>query len=377
MHAVEGAAATSELAIQPNGHLVLRDDPAWTVDRTDAELVRTRLYGPEGRVQLPELLLAIDGEIHLAWELLGRAPSAPEELIPLYAAIFVAAMALEGTEVAMMIPGVRLSGIRRASVLLDDERALRRENDVVVSFLLAQPLSKQWGHGYEASRDLMSLDVSRHVWMARVDPKRRRHAVGTYTHVLDQSGIANDQPMLLSTRQAGTAIAGAVRQSITRLERLAVDSHGYTDFGMAVAKLLGFDLRPRLYSLRARHLHVFRRFDVPASIADIVQHDVSLEPIREGWGDLIRLAATIERGWRIATDVLERSGSAPAVTESTAPATRSASCYTRTTCATISRCRTSADPSTRFSIAASPCTPCSGRSVRRRCRQSAVTESRS
>ena len=70
--------------------------------------------------------------------------------------------------------------------MLEEERALRRANDVIVSFLLTQQLSKQWGDGYEASSDLMSLDVSRHVWMARVDPKRRRHAVGIYTHVLDQ-----------------------------------------------------------------------------------------------------------------------------------------------------------------------------------------------
>ena len=115
---------------------------------------------------------------------------------------------------------------------------------------------------------------------------------------------------MLSTRQAGAAIEGAVRQSLSRLERLAVDSHGYTDFGMAIAKVLGFDLFPRLYSLRDRHLHVPRRFGSPASIADIVQRDVSLEPIREGWDDLLRLAATIEQGWRSATDILERFGSA-------------------------------------------------------------------
>ena len=32
--------------------------------------------------------------------------------------------------------------------------------------------------------------------------------------------------------------------SRSRLERLAVDTHGYTDFGMAVAKLLNLDLCP-------------------------------------------------------------------------------------------------------------------------------------
>ena len=309
LRAVDAAASAGELEILPAGRVVLQDDPAYTVERGDAQLLRTRLYARTGRVQLPELLMAVDGETHFTWELLGRAPSAPEELVPLYAAILVAAMGLDSTDVAMMIPGVRLSSIRRASSLFEEERALRRANDAVVSFLLAQPLSKQWRDGYEASSDLMSLDVSRHVWMARVDPKRRRHAVGTYTHVLNQWGIVYDQPLLLSTRQAGAAIEGAVRQSLTRLERLAVDTHGYTDFAMSVAKLLGFDLCPRLYSLRDRHLHVPRGFDVPTAIADLVQHDVSLEPIRDAWDELLRLIATIEQGWRSATAVLERFGS--------------------------------------------------------------------
>ena len=79
---------------------------------------------------------------------------------------------------------------------------------------------------------------------------------------------------------------------------------------MTVAKLLNLDLCPRLYSLRDRHLHVPRRFEVPAAIGGIVQHDVSLESIRQGWDDLLRVAATIDEGWRSATDVLERFGSA-------------------------------------------------------------------
>jgi TnpA family transposase len=309
LQAVEHAAATGDVCIEDR-RVILRDDPAVTVERGDADLLREQLYARVGRAQLPDLLLAVDAETHFGWELLGRRPSSPQELVPLYAAVLVAALALDSTDVAMMIPGVRLSAIRRASLLLEEERPLRRANDTVVEFLLAQPLSQQWGRGFEASSDLMSLDVSRHLWLARVDPKRRHHAVGTYTHVLDRWGIVYDQPLLLSTRQAGAAIEGAVRQSLTRLERLAVDTHGYTDLAMAVAKLLGFDLCPRLYSLRDRHLHLPRRFEVPTAIADIVQQDVSLEPIRENWDELLRLVATIEQGWRTATDVLERFGSA-------------------------------------------------------------------
>jgi hypothetical protein len=98
------------------------EDPRVTVERSDAEQVRAQLYARVPRVQLPELLMGVDSETHLSWELLGRPPSAPEELVPLYAAVLVAAMGLDSTDVAMMIPGVRPSAIRRASRLLEEER---------------------------------------------------------------------------------------------------------------------------------------------------------------------------------------------------------------------------------------------------------------
>lgn len=38
------------------------------------------------------------------------------------------------------------------------------------------------------------------------------------------------------------------------VSQLAVDTHGYTDFAMALSRLMGFDLCPRLRELRQRHL---------------------------------------------------------------------------------------------------------------------------
>ncbi|WP_255360148.1 MULTISPECIES: transposase [unclassified Cupriavidus] len=71
-----------------------------------------------------------------------------------------------------------------------------------------------------------------HLFHARADPRRRTHAVGIYTHVLDQHGIVYKQPMVLNERQAGVAIEGAMRHNETSsdggLLRLAVDTHGYT-----------------------------------------------------------------------------------------------------------------------------------------------------
>src|SRR3546814_18973824 len=54
------------------------------------------------------------------------------------------------------------------------------------------------------------------------------------------------------------AIEGALRHEQVELTRLAVDTHGHTHFAMALAKLVGFDLCPRLAGLSTRKLYLPR-----------------------------------------------------------------------------------------------------------------------
>ena len=74
---LNAALATGDLMISPRGHVILRDDPAVTSERSDAELLRNQLYARVGRAQLTELLLAIDGETHFSWELPGSTTGSP------------------------------------------------------------------------------------------------------------------------------------------------------------------------------------------------------------------------------------------------------------------------------------------------------------
>ena len=48
----------------------------------------------------------------------------------------------------------------------------------------------------------MSLDVSRHVWVARTDPKRRTWSTASYVHTLGHHGIGYDQPPSRSDSRA-------------------------------------------------------------------------------------------------------------------------------------------------------------------------------
>jgi TnpA family transposase len=88
-----------------------------------------------------------------------------------------------------------------------------------------------------------------------------------------------------------------VRQRASaELERVAVDTHGFTAFGMGVAKALRFDLCPRLRGKGQRRLHVPRELRVPEILQPVIVRDISMEPIRAGWDDFVRLVASVEAG---------------------------------------------------------------------------------
>jgi TnpA family transposase len=311
-------AGLASLAEAVEAGVVVVDDTGLHLKALEAEatpplLEETRyaLFKEVGGVQLPELIMAVDSETRFSWRLLGRAPTTETELLLVYAAMLAHGTELDATSVAMMIPGVSAEAIADAMRLLEDDGPMREANELVLQFLHRHEVVKMWGEGTLASSDAMSLDASRHLWNARVDPRRRTYAMGIYSHVLDQWGIIYDQPLVLHQRQAGAAIEGVVRQTAAvTLERLAVDTHGYTDFGMAMGKLLGFDLCPRLSHLRDRRLHVPRDVSVPPSLAAVVAPDVSLQHVEAGWDQLIRVAASIEGGWISAVLALTRFGSA-------------------------------------------------------------------
>ena len=72
-----------------------------------------------------------------------------------------------------MIPGVSKDAISNAQSVLERGNVLRTASDAVVGLMFRQPISTYWGTGRTVSSDGMSLDASRHLWNACVDPRRR------------------------------------------------------------------------------------------------------------------------------------------------------------------------------------------------------------
>jgi TnpA family transposase len=79
---------------------------------------------------------------------------------------------------------------------------------------------------------------------------------------------------------------------------------------MALAKLLGFDLCPRLKALKDRHLFLPRGTVIPESVRSICSARVNLQHIRSHWEQIVHLVASVHSGHTSAINVTARFGSA-------------------------------------------------------------------
>ncbi len=277
----------------------------------EADRLRRTIFEAHPPGQLPEIILEVDSATRFSWTLLGREPRSRTELLMTYSAVLAHGTSLSAAEISRMVPEVSPAAIRQMMKRLGDERMLRRAADAVLEFMQEHPIAAHWGRADLASSDMMSLETTRAVWQARADPRRRTASIGIYTRVLDRWGVFYDQPIVLNERQAGAAIEGVVRQSATKdIALIAVDTHGYTDFAMGVARALGFDLCPRLSHLRDRRIHVPRNYEVPAQLSAITDRDVKLDRIVDVWDEFVRIVASIRSGKCTAVDALTRFGSA-------------------------------------------------------------------
>ena len=278
--AVAKAARAGTLRVDDELHL-----SPLAADEEDHEVtqLRSRLDRRIGEVQLPEVILAVDAEVRFSWIMLGREPRSGQELLKAYAGILAHGTSLTAAECARMIPQLSATSIRQAMRWAGDERRLAQACQAVLEFMQRHAIAASWGRADLASSDMMSLETSRRVWQARQDPRRQTSSIGVYSHVRDRWGIFHAQPIVLNERQAGAAIEGVVRQERVETSQLAVDTHGYTDFAMALSRLLGFDLCPRLRELRQRHLFVPRGMKIPEEIAVVCEASVDTALIESHW----------------------------------------------------------------------------------------------
>jgi TnpA family transposase len=313
--ALAEAVNDARVTIDADGHMHL---PAIDAAEIETEAMRSRdaMFGIIGPAQFGDLLVEVDGRSNFSEMLLGRRARSLQELVATYGALLAHGTENDAKGVAAMVPGLEVSHITAAMRAMEAPGRLRRANGLVVEFQQTFPVALNWGTGEKGSADAMSVDASRHLYTARIEPRRKGPAMGVYTHYLDSYGLFYDQPVVLNDRQAPVAVHGVEAHNAERgedrlrLSLLAVDTHGYTNAALAVAKLLGFDLCVRLRNLAERMLYLPSAIALPQALEGLKTGRASKGKIKAGWDDLLRLVASIRAGRLSAKEALERLGSA-------------------------------------------------------------------
>lgn len=303
------------LTIDAQGHIHIAPIHALEV-APQVSKTSEMMFAKIGNAQFGNMLVEIDAKTRFSQALLGRAAKDVSELKAVYCALYVHGTENNAKGVCAMVPGMQVSQITVALRAIEANGRLREANTRIVDFQQSMPIAKLWGHGDKASSDSMTLDTSRHLHAARMEHRRKQPGVGIYVHMLDTWALFHDQPIVINDRQAAPAVHGVEAHNCTRredqirLSLLAVDTHGYTNAGMAIAKLLGFDLCVRLRKLSERKMFLARGTNPPETLERLAIGKVSLRKIRAGWMDLLRLIASIRQGRLTAAEAIARLGSA-------------------------------------------------------------------
>jgi hypothetical protein len=115
---VAQAARSGVLRVDDELHLA-----ALPADDEDPEVtkLRAKLDHRIGEVQLPEVILAVDAQVHFSWIMLGREPRSADELLMTYAGILAHGTSLTAAECARMMPQLSAVSIRQAMRWAGDE----------------------------------------------------------------------------------------------------------------------------------------------------------------------------------------------------------------------------------------------------------------
>lgn len=265
-----------------------------------------------GSIQLPELLLKIDAKTLFSRPLLGgRPPYDANELLAVYGGLLASGSDMTAKGIEMMTPGLTAAQISTMMNMTQSAAQLRAANDLVTEYMMQFPYVKYLGPGNWCSADAVSLETTKHLYSARLEPRKRVPATGMYSHILDRYAMVYDQPMIINRRQAGHAIEGALRQQTTEVELVSVDTHGYTHFGMGISKLMRLDLCPRLKDLKERRLIVPTGTKVPECLLPVTDF-ISIRALlkNENYDALVHIAASIADGTVSAPVALHRFGHA-------------------------------------------------------------------
>jgi TnpA family transposase len=273
-----------------------QDKPASTVELE--HLIDDRLP----LVELSELLIEVDGWTRFSDDFEhagGTEPRGRELPSHLYAAVLAQACNLGPTRMAR-ISDLTYQKLAWCTNWYVRDETLKAATMRLVNFQYRQPLSRFWGTGTLSSSDGQRFPVSGKVRMATALPRYFGYGKGVtfYTWTADQFSQYGTEVIPTTVRDA-TYVLDEILDDETELPLLehTTDTAGFTEIVFGLFDLLGLQFSPRIRDLGDQRLFRTERQNRHTRLGSRLKGRINCDRILNNWDDLLRVAASLKRGW--------------------------------------------------------------------------------
>ncbi len=283
------------------------------VEPEGTENVRAAVQRLFPKRTLPELLVEVNGWTNLADQLGSLNPQVREiqNLTSRKLAVVMAlGMNIGLDNMANAAVGMSYDELAWVADWYVREDTVRKAIVELVNFMGQQPVSRTWGDGTTSSSDGQLFGVQARALYARSNPHSQEMgtSMNVYTHVADNLSPYYGKLIESTASEAAYILDGLLyHETDLRPQEHYADTRGYTDTLFGLCYILGFRFAPRLRDVSERRLFRMRRnLDAYPNIKTIFDAPINTRAIREGWEDLLRLAASVKSGVMPASRALRK-----------------------------------------------------------------------
>ena len=243
-----------------------------------------------------------------------RHGTPPRDREALFAALLAEATNLGPVKMALATPGLSYGRIAQVADWYIRDETYTQALAELVNAQHQQELSAQWGQGTTSSSDGQRFPVGgRRESSAQVNA---RYGSGPstqfYTHVSDRYAPFHTKVISAGVRDATHVLDGLLyHEADLKIEEHYTDTAGYTEQVFALCYLLGFRFAPRIRDLTAKKLFVLEGTDTYPHLQTLLGGTIREKQIRDHWSEVLRLAASIQKGTVTASLMLSKLAAYP------------------------------------------------------------------
>ncbi len=173
----------------------------------------------------------------------------------------------------------------------------------------ALPVAGTWGDGTTSSSDRQFFRSGKRGNTAGDVNARYGNdpGLGFYTHVSDQHGPYNIRVMSATSHEAPYVLDGLMHHGTgLRIGTHYTDTGGASDHVFILCAMLGFRFCPRLRDFPDRKLACIEPIAIYKDLQPILGRRIRTDVIREYWGEILRLVASLKAGTVLPSAMLRR-----------------------------------------------------------------------